>query len=155
MHLPRLIPYAKNFERYHQELSFDVQASFEIVPASDQDASQYSAFTNLKQSNPNLKTYISVGGWAFNDPPTQNVFSDLVASPLARGNFVESLVKSVHTVIAGVRDLSFTRFSIHAFVAAQRGEALQQLRHGCSSCKWRRHFQFTCHPNRVSCLRRG
>lgn len=37
------------------------QFSFKVVPASASDVDQYTNFTNLKQSNPNLKTYISVG----------------------------------------------------------------------------------------------
>ncbi|KAJ3559300.1 hypothetical protein NM688_g427 [Phlebia brevispora] len=66
--------------------------SYQIVPASAEDVAQYSNFTNLKQINPNLKTYISVGGWSFNDPPTQNVFSDLAASSDNRLTFANSLV---------------------------------------------------------------
>ncbi|KAJ3559303.1 hypothetical protein NM688_g429 [Phlebia brevispora] len=66
--------------------------SYQIVPASAEDVAQYSSFTNLKQINPNLKTYISVGGWSFNDPPTQNVFSDLAASSQNQLAFATSLL---------------------------------------------------------------
>ncbi|KAJ3019388.1 hypothetical protein NUW54_g96 [Trametes sanguinea] len=66
--------------------------TFEVIPASASDVPQYTAFTNLKQSNPNLKTYISIGGWSFNDPPTQHVFSDMSASPANRQAFANSLV---------------------------------------------------------------
>ncbi|KAI0916647.1 hypothetical protein AcW1_010187 [Taiwanofungus camphoratus] len=66
--------------------------SFAITAASSQDVSQYPVFTNLKQANPNLKTYISVGGWAFNDPPTQYIFSELAADQGNRVAFAQSLV---------------------------------------------------------------
>ncbi|KAI0364301.1 glycoside hydrolase, partial [Pilatotrama ljubarskyi] len=66
--------------------------TFEIVPASDSDVPQYTAFTNLKQSNPTLKTYISVGGWSFNDPPTQHVFSEMSSTEANRQAFANSLV---------------------------------------------------------------
>ena len=61
------------------------------MAASDVD--QYTEFTNLKQSNSDLKTYISIGGCAFNDPPTQTVFSDLAASATNTQAFANSLVK--------------------------------------------------------------
>ncbi|CCM00583.1 uncharacterized protein FIBRA_02619 [Fibroporia radiculosa] len=66
--------------------------SYVVLPASASDVAQYTNFTNLKQSNPNLKTYISVGGWSFNDPPTQNVFSDVASSQENRVAFATSLV---------------------------------------------------------------
>jgi hypothetical protein len=40
-----------------------------------------------------LKTYISVGGWAFNDLPTQHVFSNLAADVTAQADFAESLIQ--------------------------------------------------------------
>ena len=70
--------------------------TFAVVPASAGDVPQYKAFTDLKQSNPDLKTYISVGGWAFNDPPTQHVFSDVASTPANRQTFATSLVKWVY-----------------------------------------------------------
>ncbi|KAI0350483.1 hypothetical protein OH77DRAFT_1430947 [Trametes cingulata] len=66
--------------------------TFAVVPASSSDVPQYTAFTNLKQSNPTLKTFISVGGWSFNDPPTQHVFSDMSSTESNRQAFATSLV---------------------------------------------------------------
>ncbi|VDC05350.1 unnamed protein product [Peniophora sp. CBMAI 1063] len=71
--------------------------TYAVVPMSSSDVAQYTQFTNLKQSNPNLKTYISVGGWSFNDPPTQTVFSDLAASKANSQAFANSLVKFMVT----------------------------------------------------------
>uniref|UniRef100_A0A8H7XJL8 Chitinase n=1 Tax=Psilocybe cubensis TaxID=181762 RepID=A0A8H7XJL8_PSICU len=66
--------------------------TFEVVPALADDIPNYTAFTGLKQANSNLKTYISVGGWSFNDPPTQHVFSDTASSLVNQRAFAKSLV---------------------------------------------------------------
>lgn len=70
-----------------------LQNTYSVVPMAAGDVAQYTEFTNLKQSNPDLKTFISIGGWSFNDPPTQTVFSDLAASETNRRAFANSLVK--------------------------------------------------------------
>ncbi len=44
----------------------------------------------LKQSNPNLKTLLSVGGWTWS-----NHFSDVAADPAARSNFANSAVQVI------------------------------------------------------------
>ncbi|KAF8963452.1 hypothetical protein BDZ97DRAFT_1904916 [Flammula alnicola] len=46
--------------------------------------------TALKQKNPALKVFLSVGGWSFNDPPTQHIFSNLVGSLDATNTFIEN-----------------------------------------------------------------
>jgi chitinase len=52
----------------------------------------------LKQSDPKLKIYIAVGGWAFNDPgPTATTFSDLAASVPRQKIFMESLLSFMAT----------------------------------------------------------
>jgi GH18 family chitinase len=89
---PQNIPASAYTHLYYSFASID-PVSFKVVPASSSDVPQYTAFTNLKQSNPNLKTYISVGGWAFNDPPTQHVFSNTAGSATNRQTFATSLVK--------------------------------------------------------------
>ncbi|KAH8803723.1 glycoside hydrolase superfamily [Xylogone sp. PMI_703] len=66
--------------------------SFEIVPMDDGQPELYSRFTALKKSKPGLETWLSIGGWAFNDPgPTQRTFSQLAASSSAQSKFFASL----------------------------------------------------------------
>jgi chitinase len=48
----------------------------------------YERFTALKQTNPDLKTIISVGGW--NDGSTK--FSEMVADPTSRATFIGSVL---------------------------------------------------------------
>ena len=52
----------------------------------------YNRFTALKGSSPSLETWISIGGWAMNDPgSTLTTFSDLAASATAQTAFIDSL----------------------------------------------------------------
>lgn len=58
----------------------------------------------LKKLNPNLKTHLSIGGWSFNDPNdvncigthTYRLFSDMVANPQNRSQFIKSAVSYAH-----------------------------------------------------------
>jgi GH18 family chitinase len=56
-------------------------------------AALYTRVTALKALQPGLKVWISIGGWAMNDPgPSRTTFSDLAASKDAQENFFNSLV---------------------------------------------------------------
>ena len=61
---------------------------------SDLDRELYPRFTNLKEANPGLQTWISIGGWSMNDPdqPTFKTFSDLAGSKDAQTKFFTSLI---------------------------------------------------------------
>lgn len=66
---------------------------------SDADTELYHRFTGLKDSNPGLKTWISIGGWSMNDPdqPTAATFSNLAASSSAQSSFFASLLSFMST----------------------------------------------------------
>jgi chitinase len=66
--------------------------SFLVTPMETNHIDLYSRVTGLKQYDPLLKTWISIGGWSFNDAPTQNVFSNLAASSSAQSAFFSSLI---------------------------------------------------------------
>ncbi|KAJ8125457.1 hypothetical protein O1611_g8182 [Lasiodiplodia mahajangana] len=64
--------------------------TFEIVPVDGLDVPLYTEYTALKTAN--LETWVSVGGWDFNDPgPTQSTFSDIAASATNRATFIASV----------------------------------------------------------------
>lgn len=53
----------------------------------------YTRFTGLKAQKPDLQTWISIGGWTFNDPgATQKIFSNIAASSAAQAAFSTSLI---------------------------------------------------------------
>ena len=77
----------------HLIFSFaSVSENNELVPAQESDTALYSEFANLKTENPNLKILIAVGGWAFNDPPTQHRFSNMASTKENRDAFINSAV---------------------------------------------------------------
>ncbi|KAF7510841.1 hypothetical protein GJ744_005941 [Endocarpon pusillum] len=66
---------------------------FDLVPMDDLDPDLFSQFTDVKRSNPGLKTVIALGGWTFNDngTATQPVFSDMVSTAANRAKFIKKL----------------------------------------------------------------
>lgn len=67
--------------------------TFELAPMASDVAALYSNITQLKMINPGLQVWLSLGGWAFNDPgPTQTTFSDLAASSSNQKTFFASLI---------------------------------------------------------------
>ncbi|KAK3901352.1 hypothetical protein C8A05DRAFT_16453 [Staphylotrichum tortipilum] len=68
--------------------------SFAVAPMSDGDVALYPRLTALKALYPNLKVWISIGGWTMNDPdqPTATTFSDLAGSTANQQKFFASLI---------------------------------------------------------------
>jgi len=63
------------------------------MPMGADVAALYRRVTYLKALQPGLKVWISIGGWAANDPgPTQTTFSDLAASQSNQAQFFSSLI---------------------------------------------------------------
>ncbi|KAL9006073.1 MAG: hypothetical protein Q9180_009770, partial [Flavoplaca navasiana] len=71
-------------------------STFQITPMDANAGSLIKDFINLKESNRALQTWISVGGWSFNDPgnnpDTRSAFSDMASSSGNRGKFIASLL---------------------------------------------------------------
>lgn len=74
---------------------------FQITPMDPGDTSLYSQFTALKSKKQGLQTWISVGGWSFNDatntPNTQTAFSDMTSSAANRKVFISALIQFMTT----------------------------------------------------------
>ncbi|KAJ8481334.1 hypothetical protein ONZ45_g2973 [Pleurotus djamor] len=49
----------------------------------------------LKKKNPNLKTMWAVGGWAFNDPPYQDIFSLMARTMESRAKFINNVLRQL------------------------------------------------------------
>ncbi|KAJ7155607.1 glycosyl hydrolases family 18-domain-containing protein [Mycena filopes] len=70
-----------------------ISSSFNVVEMTEGDSDLWKRTTALKSRNPTLQVFLSIGGWTFNDPPTQKIFSDLVGSAANTKTFISSLLK--------------------------------------------------------------
>ncbi|KAL6237121.1 glycosyl hydrolases family 18-domain-containing protein [Aspergillus navahoensis] len=67
--------------------------TFEIAQMNDFDTELYPVFTGLKEQNPALQVYISVGGWSAGG----QVFSDMTATAANRAAFISSAITFMKT----------------------------------------------------------
>ncbi|KAM7206680.1 hypothetical protein V8F33_000323 [Rhypophila sp. PSN 637] len=72
--------------------------TYQIVPASSYDPEMYLRLTKLKKRDPDLKIFIAIGGWTFNDEgPTMRTFSDIARSETNQIAFFNSLASFMST----------------------------------------------------------
>lgn len=69
--------------------------TFDVVPMPGTDIAIYRNVAALKAHNPNLKVWLSLGGWDFsnNDTATQPVFGNISSSAANRAKFIAALIK--------------------------------------------------------------
>lgn len=73
-------------------------STFELIPGDDRTEDYMRRIQTLKLIQPDVKVWIAVGGWTFNDPgPTATTFSDIAASTQAQDAFISSLIKMMNT----------------------------------------------------------
>lgn len=91
--LPEEIPYGAYT---HLIFSFATinPNTFEVSPGNYKTEDMMERIGTMKLLQPDLKIWVALGGWAFNDPgPTQTTFSDVAASEANTDTFLSSLVK--------------------------------------------------------------
>ncbi|KAJ3462340.1 hypothetical protein MRS44_007126 [Fusarium solani] len=72
--------------------------TFEVKADKESDLNTYRRLMFQKEKDPELKVYLAVGGWTFNDPgPTEKTFSDLAASVPRQKAFMKSLLSFMST----------------------------------------------------------
>ncbi|EHK21978.1 glycoside hydrolase family 18 protein [Trichoderma virens Gv29-8] len=74
--------------------------TFEVLPATVEDQQDtYDRVTWLKKRDPDLKVFIAIGGWTFNDEgqPTRNTFSNIANNPQNQKAFTKSLISFMST----------------------------------------------------------
>lgn len=73
--------------------------TYAIAPMDSSQQSLFARITALKDINPSLEVWISIGGWSMNEPtqPTAATFSDLAGSATAQAAFGESLISFMTT----------------------------------------------------------
>ncbi|KAI1370938.1 hypothetical protein F4677DRAFT_457496 [Hypoxylon crocopeplum] len=89
---PEQIPIGAYTHLIYGFMSLDPN-TFTVIPEADGEEQLFSRFTGLKKLQPGLQTWLSIGGWSFNDPgPTSHTFSTLVGSSSAQSAFFSSLL---------------------------------------------------------------
>ncbi|KAF4969335.1 hypothetical protein FSARC_3410 [Fusarium sarcochroum] len=72
--------------------------TFLIEANEPEDKDMYERLMLLKKKDKNLKIYLAIGGWTFNDPgPTAKVFSDLALSSARQRHFFDSVMSFMAT----------------------------------------------------------
>ncbi|RSL96918.1 hypothetical protein CEP52_011197 [Fusarium oligoseptatum] len=72
--------------------------TFKVGPSAPSDVALIRRLMVAKKRDPNLKIYVAIGGWTFNDDgPTKTTFSDLAASVPRQKIFMESLISFMAT----------------------------------------------------------
>lgn len=94
--LPEEVPFG-----YYTDIIFSFATidpnTFEIQAGDSKTAQFMQRISAIKLIQPDIKIWIAVGGWAFNDPgPTQTTFSDMAASTSATKSFIDSLIKMMN-----------------------------------------------------------
>lgn len=95
--LPEEIPFG-----YYTHINFAFATidpgTFELIPGDDRTDDYMRRIQSLKFIQPDVKVWIAVGGWTFNDPgPTATTFSDIAASTEAQDAFISSLIRMMNT----------------------------------------------------------
>jgi chitinase len=90
--LPESIPYG-----YYTDIIFAFATinpnTFEIEAGDKLTANYMQRINAIKLIQPDIRIWVAVGGWSFNDDgPTQSTFSDLTASSANRQAFIDSLI---------------------------------------------------------------
>lgn len=94
--LPEEIPYG-----YYTDIIFSFATvdpnTFEIKAGDSKTAEFMDRISAIKLVQPDIRIWVAVGGWAFNDPgPTQTTFSDIAASSSATKAFINSAIKMMN-----------------------------------------------------------
>ncbi|KAJ5151461.1 uncharacterized protein N7482_010713 [Penicillium canariense] len=72
--------------------------TFEVKLASTEEEDLIKRLARLKTQDPDLKVFIALGGWSYNDPgPTRSTFSNLATSKDAQKKFFKSLISFLST----------------------------------------------------------
>jgi GH18 family chitinase len=74
-----------------------ISSSFQVIEMTAGDSDLWRRTTALKKGRPALKVYLSIGGWTFNDPPNQHIFSNMVNSEANINTFIASVLKVMET----------------------------------------------------------
>ncbi|KAF8064278.1 glycosyl hydrolases family 18-domain-containing protein [Lyophyllum atratum] len=86
---------AKSFTHIVYSFGAVSRGDFKLIETQSDDKDLIAELQALKKINPNLKTMWAIGGWAFNDPPTQDIFSLAVRTSSSRTTFVNNIISGL------------------------------------------------------------
>ncbi|KAK0391598.1 hypothetical protein NLU13_1098 [Sarocladium strictum] len=90
--LPTEIPYGQYTDVIFSFATINPE-SFQVSAGDSQTKYLLTQMQSLKIIQPDIKIWVALGGWAFNDPgPTQTTFSDIASSSKNTNIFLDSLV---------------------------------------------------------------
>jgi GH18 family chitinase len=87
-----------------------VSADNEIT---DEEPGIVARVSRLKKKYEGLRVNIAIGGWVFNDPPTQFRFSNMVSTRPNRAKFISSLVRFIRHY--GLNGVDLGMLNIHFY----------------------------------------
>lgn len=73
------------------------RGSWALTETQANDKELIAELQALKKINPTLKTMWAVGGWVFNDPPTQDIFLKMASTPANRAVFIKSVLTQLQS----------------------------------------------------------
>ncbi|RMZ26038.1 hypothetical protein D0859_09904 [Hortaea werneckii] len=79
------------------------KTTYEVAQMAPTDVQQYMQLTDLKRHNPNLKVFISIGGWNAGGA----VFSEMVSSTSRRSAFINSLKRFLRQYVFDGVDINW------------------------------------------------
>lgn len=95
----------------HINVAFEgVSDSFEMT---DDNGPIVGRASRLKKLYPGLRVNIAIGGWNFNDPPTQFRFSNMASTVPNRKKFVTSLMRYIKKYALSSLDIGKLNLRLH------------------------------------------
>ncbi|GLB40894.1 putative family 18 [Lyophyllum shimeji] len=73
------------------------RGDWKLTETQSNDKDLIAELQALKKTNPALKTMWAVGGWVFNDPPTQDIFSQMVSTSANRAAFIKNAISQLQS----------------------------------------------------------
>jgi GH18 family chitinase len=70
---------------------------FAFMDGAEEPAVLVKEFMELKENNPGLSLYLSIGGWSFNDGDTASYWSDMASTSTGRYRFAQALLQFLDT----------------------------------------------------------
>ncbi|EUC54050.1 glycoside hydrolase family 18 protein, partial [Rhizoctonia solani AG-3 Rhs1AP] len=86
-----------SFTHIVYSFGYITRGDWKLTTTQSDDDELIKELQGLKKQNPNLKTMWAIGGWAFNDPPYQDIFSTMARTSSSRAAFIKNALSQLST----------------------------------------------------------